>query len=244
MSEQEVAFSPAIRPALDPAFSPAVLANRQYRRKVNRENNAESFRIALERENGLVTRGDVQVLPPASGDQENTFQYLERHIKFLLWSRGGWRLFLNGPQQYCDRLKACFQTGGSRAFDANMMSRVYARAFTVDVVSSAEIPAAQEDSSALGGHFNGCRIGFDLGASDYKLAAVREGEPVFSTEINWDPVSQTDPAYHTGHIREGIRQAAAHLPQVDAIGGSAAGIYIDNEPKVASLFRSVPQEAF
>lgn len=34
------------------------------------------------------------------------------------------------------------------------------------------------------------------------------------------------------------------MPRVDAIGGSAAGIYIDNRPRVASLFRGVPKEVF
>ena len=31
---------------------------------------------------------------------------------------------------------------------------------------------------------------------------------------------------------------------IDAIGGSSAGIYIDNRPMVASLFRSIPKERY
>jgi hypothetical protein len=38
--------------------------------------------------------------------------------------------------------------------------------------------------------------------------------------------------------------AARHMPRVDAIGGSAAGIYIDNQPRVASLFRGITDEQF
>jgi predicted NBD/HSP70 family sugar kinase len=34
------------------------------------------------------------------------------------------------------------------------------------------------------------------------------------------------------------------MPRVDAIGGSSAGIYIDNRPMVASLFRGIPAEKF
>ena len=41
-----------------------------------------------------------------------------------------------------------------------------------------------------------------------------------------------------------LQAAAAHMPRVDAIGGSSAGIIIDNRPMVASLFRSVPKERF
>src|ERR1035438_2492136 len=39
-------------------------------------------------------------------------------------------------------------------------------------------------------------------------------------------------------------EAAAHLPRVDAIGGSAAGVYVANEVRVGSLYRAVPQNKF
>jgi predicted NBD/HSP70 family sugar kinase len=38
--------------------------------------------------------------------------------------------------------------------------------------------------------------------------------------------------------------AAAHMPRVDAIGVSSAGIYIDNRVRVASLFRGIPKDRF
>ena len=34
------------------------------------------------------------------------------------------------------------------------------------------------------------------------------------------------------------------LPRLDAIGGSSAGVYVDNRPMVASLFRGIPAERF
>ena len=43
---------------------------------------------------------------------------------------------------------------------------------------------------------------------------------------------------------DSLKKAAAHLPRVDAIGGSAAGIYLNNRVKVASLFRGVPPNVF
>jgi predicted NBD/HSP70 family sugar kinase len=67
---------------------------------------------------------------------------------------------------------------------------------------------------------------------------------VFSEEIAWDPARQPDPQWHVDQIMDSLRRAAAHLPQVDAIGGSSAGAYVDNEVRAASLFRSVPREAF
>ncbi|RUA16928.1 MAG: hypothetical protein DSY55_03145 [Clostridia bacterium] len=83
-----------------------------------------------------------------------------------------------------------------------------------------------------------------MGASDVKVSAVVNGKAVFSKEIVWEPVVQTDPAYHYRHILAGLQEAARHLPRVDAIGGSSAGVYVANQPRVASLFRGIPDARF
>lgn len=234
--------APPVAPAvLDPDFAPAVLLNRQYREAVARAGVAVPLRIALERENGLVSRGDIELLADGGAD---SVRYAERHIKFLLWARGGWKLHLSGPEDVCRALRAAYAPGGGRAFDASLMQRVYDREFTVVLAGEDGLPEPCSRTSTIGGHLNGCRVGFDLGASDYKLAAVRDGKPLFSAEIPWHPVAQNDPDYHYRHIVDGLRRAAAHLPRLDAIGGSAAGIYVDNQVKVASLFRGVPTEVF
>jgi predicted NBD/HSP70 family sugar kinase len=130
-------------------------------------------------------------------------------------------------------------------FDAEIMGdRVYERKFEVTHVAAGDLPPARERTIPLGRHLDGCRIGFDLGASDRKAAAVVDGKPVFTEEIVWDPVSLKDPQWHFDQIMDSLRRAAAHLPRVDAIGGSAAGIYVNNRVKVASLFRGVPRPLF
>jgi predicted NBD/HSP70 family sugar kinase len=70
------------------------------------------------------------------------------------------------------------------------------------------------------------------------------GKVVYSEEIAWDPYFQKDPAYHIAGVQDTLARAAAHLPRVDAIGGSAAGVYVNNEVRVASLFRGVPAGDF
>ena len=75
-------------------------------------------------------------------------------------------------------------------------------------------------------------------------AALIDGKEVFSIETVWQPKLESDPAYHFDGIDDSIRQAAAHLPRIDAIGVSSAGIYVDNRTMVASLFRKVPEPAF
>ena len=37
-----------------------------------------------------------------------------------------------------------------------------------------------------------------------------------------------------GGVHDSLKRAAAHLPRVDAIGGSAAGVYVNNEVRAAS----------
>ena len=247
MSENIVQSAPRPQavPALDPDFTPPALANRAYRQAAAAGTQREALSIALERENGCVCRGDVDVLPASPETDARTLRFVERHIKFLLWARGGWRLVLSGPRALCDRVAAAFGPDGARAFDASIMSRIYDRPFTVERVDDpGEVPPAREAATTLGGHLDGCRVGFDLGASDYKLAAVIDGRPVFSTEIPWDPVPATDPSYHRERIVDGLRQAASHMPRLDAIGGSAAGVYVANRVKVASLFRGVPEAVF
>jgi predicted NBD/HSP70 family sugar kinase len=125
-----------------------------------------------------------------------------------------------------------------------MMARSYGKKFQVAITSADQVPAENEMQVAAGGHLNGCRIGFDLGASDYKVSAVVDGAPIFTEEMPWNPVEQSNPEYHYHHLSAGLHRAASHLPRVDAIGGSSAGIIVDNEIRVASLLRAIPQKHF
>ena len=102
-----------------------------------------------------------------------------------------------------------------------------------------EIPEENSPAAPLGRHLDGNRIGFDLGGSDRKCAAVINGEVVFSEEVPWDPYFQEDPSYQREGIIHSLKLAAQHLPSVDAIGGSSAGVYINNEVRIASLFRGI-----
>ncbi len=226
---------------LDPGFKPAVLFDRGYAGRVKASGGGVPLVIGLEREGGLVSRHEVRVL--AGGDAE-TLRYAERLVKFLLWARGGWRIYVGGPGEIGAHLRSAYGPGGVRAFDAGLMAKVYERPVEVVVCGAGDVPAARDAAQEVGGHLDGFRIGFDLGASDYKVAAVREGEVVFSEEFPWNPRVEADPEYHYGHLSKGLKAAAAHLPRVDAIGGSSAGVIVGNKIMVASLVRSVPPEKF
>jgi predicted NBD/HSP70 family sugar kinase len=125
-----------------------------------------------------------------------------------------------------------------------MGEEVYGNTFTIVSCSPGEVPTAVESSKALGRNLDGYRIGFDLGASDRKVSAVVDGEPLYSEEVVWEPRIQTDPTYHYNQVMAALKSAASKMPRVDAIGGSSAGVYIDNRPRVASIFRGIPKERF
>ena len=226
---------------LDPAFKPAYLENQAYRNTARASGKAVPLVLGLEREGGYLSRYSTIVKPDASPE---TVRYVERTLKFLLWARGGWKVHFGGPSEIGKALQACYSATGARAFDVDLMGKVYEKPFTVEVMEPEAVPAAKEMSTSVGGHLDGCRIGFDLGASDYKIAAVQDGQPVYSDEFPWDPKNQADPDYHYTRLNEGLKKAAAKLPRVDAIGGSSAGVIVNNRIMVASLLRSIPDARF
>lgn len=234
---------PAITPVLDPAFRPGVLANRAFQRDAAAAPGAVPLILAVEQADGSIFHFRTRVFGPGDARSAGNLTYVERLVKFLLWSRGGFRVLVQGAPALAEKLQEHFQKTATGQFDAKLMGdRVYERPFQVAGVK--EVPPERANTTPLGRHWDGCRIGFDLGASDRKVAAVRDGECVFSEEYVWHPVPQTDPQWHFDQINECLKKAAEHLPRVDAIGGSAAGVYVNNRVKVASLFRGVPAEQF
>ena len=106
------------------------------------------------------------------------------------------------------------------------------------------MPSGSSHAQAWGRHLCGCRIGFDAGGLYRKVSAVIDGEPVFYEEVVWCPKTTADPDYHYEGIVSALKSAAAHMPRVDAVGVSSAGIYIENRTMVASLFLKVPKDLF
>ena len=238
-------IAPRITPVLDPAFRPAVLANHAFRAAVQTSGAPVRITVALEQADGSVFRFSTEVLPAGHPESGANLFVVERWLKFLLWSRGGFRIHFAGPPDLAGALQRHYAESATGRFDAEIMgSRIYEHPFAVVPCRVEDLPAERVSSQPLGRHLDGCRLGFDLGGSDRKVAAVQDGRVVFSEETVWDPIKQPDPQYHFDGIMESLRHAAAHLPRVDAIGGSAAGVYVNNRVKVASLFRGVPADLF
>jgi len=232
-------------PLLDPSFCPASLSNRFYRKAASQSDKTVQVDLALERTDGGVTRWSLPILHSEHPQAKATFIYLERILKFLLWSRGAQRIQFAGPKEVAQKLQKHFRSCATGKFDSRTMGdRIYGKAFEFTLTTAEALPPARESTAPLGRNWDGCRLGFDLGASDRKVAAVKNGKAVFTEEYPWDPCNQSDPAWHLEQIMEMLQKAAQHLPRVDAIGGSSAGVIVQNEIKLASLFRGVPENLF
>lgn len=223
-------------PSLEKSFRPMIVELRKFK-----ENATVPFAICVERQNGYRYRYDMNVYP---GDNENNYEMIERVIKSILWVVGGYKIYLGENEYIVNKMQEVFSLNGTRAFDVDFMSRVYDKPFEVIACTLETVPASVEASLPAGGHLKGCRIGFDAGGSDRKVSAVVDGEVIFSEETVWFPKTNADPEYHYAGILDSFKRAAAKMPRVDAIGVSSAGIYIDNEVRVASLFIKVPRDEF
>ncbi len=235
---------PRMIPPLHKSFCPAALANQAFLDLVRKSAKAVPLVIGLERGDGSISVYHTECFDEGAESAPLNLPYAERLAKFLLWQRGGWRFIIGGSRSVGEHIKQTYSPGGARAFDAKFMGGVYEHPFTVEITDPEKVPEPSEGTMRLGGHLDGCRIGFDLGATDRKVAAVVDGEAVFTEEVVWDPRNARDPSYHFNEIMAALKSAAAHMPRVDAIGGSAAGVYINNRPRVASLYRGVPRELF
>lgn len=239
-------IKPQFIPVLDPSFVAPVLWNKAYEEKVATTPGSHPLDIALTRTDGSCFRWSCMVLPHEGENVALNNLYVERTIKTLLWVKGACTILVAGDDKIADMLAATYCKGGAREFDWNFIGKlIFDQPIEVKkVASAAELPAEASSAMTLGRNLDGYRIGFDLGGSDRKCAAVVNGEVVYSEEVVWDPYHQKDPNYHLEGVDDSLLRAAKHLPQVDAIGGSAAGVYVNSEPRVASLFRGIDQDDF
>ncbi|MDD5931978.1 MAG: ROK family protein, partial [Oscillospiraceae bacterium] len=172
---------------------------------------------------------------------EADYRYVERFVKFLLWSIGGFRVSVCGCSEIAQRLQKAYTADGERQFDFTFVGQLYERELEILDLSLEECPKANEETLPIGGHMEGCRIGFDAGGSDRKVSAVIDGEPVYSEEVVWFPKLNEDPTYQYNEILAAFRTAASKMPRVDAIGVSSAGVFIGNAPMISSIFYKVPR---
>ena len=224
------------KPELDPGFIPLHAFNEAFLATARKP-----IGIALERSGGQMAAVETFIHGTEAMREADRY-YIERLVKTLLWMKGGFRVYVRGDEAMAEYLRQVYCDGGRQFFDWDYMAHVYEHPF--EIVTTDVLPAAKDEPKAIGGHRDGCRIGFDAGGSDRKVSAVIDGEPVYSEEVVWFPKTNSDPDYHYAGIVAALKSAAEHLPRVDAVGVSSAGVYINNRTMNASLFLKVPPDLF
>ena len=224
------------KPELDPEFLPIQRFNEAFLAGAKKP-----IGIAVERSGGQMAAVETFIYGTAEMEEADRY-YIERLVKTLLWMKGGFRVYIRGDEEMAAYLRSVYCEDGQQFFDYDYMAHVFEHPF--EIVTVDKLPEAKDEPKAIGGHTEGCRIGFDAGGSDRKVSAVIDGEPVYSEEVVWFPKTNSDPDYHYNGIVAAFKSAAEHLPRVDAVGISSAGVYIDNRTMNASLFLKVPQDLF
>ncbi|MBQ7331343.1 MAG: ROK family protein [Oscillospiraceae bacterium] len=223
-------------PKLDPGFIPFGVWMNAYEVGATKE-----IAIAVERNEGFVSVRRAKI----HGTEEMAaadYRFVERYMKFLLWSVGGFKVSVCGCSEIAKKLQKAYSPDGERAFDYDFFQKLYERPMEILDLPLEACPQSNESPRPIGGHLNGCRIGFDAGGSDRKVSAVIDGQVVYSEEVVWHPKTNPDPSYQYEGILDSFRTAASKMPRVDGIGVSSAGVFIGNAPMISSIFYCVPRD--
>ena len=223
-------------PALDPDFIPFGVWMDAYLKDAKMP-----IAIAVERQEGQISVRKT-FIHGTSEMAKADYRYVERYMKFLLWSIGGFKVYICGCSDIAKKLQNAYSATGERAFDYDFFQKLYEQELTIFDLPLDACPAANEAPRPLGGHLDGCRIGFDAGGSDRKVSAVIDGECVYSEEVVWHPKTNPDPQYQYEGILDSFRTAASKMPRVDGIGVSSAGVFVGNAPMISSIFYCVPRD--
>ena len=138
-------------PKLDPTFIPFGVWRAAYLKGATKP-----LAIALERDKGRVSVHHTMIhgTPEMA---EADYRYVERYVKFLLWSTGGFRVSICGCSELAQRLKKAYTPEGERHFDFTFVNQLYERDLEILDLPLEECPAPNEVAEPMGGHMDGCR---------------------------------------------------------------------------------------
>ena len=221
-------------------FLPIFLYEKKYLKQIENK-NPEDFVIALKRGENNISRYETKISTDSSIIEESK-RYAEKLVKTLIWIYGGYDLYIHAPKDIFDYIQITYSEGGKRYFDTKfIIEDVFDKKLKINYCKSIdEVPNKIIQNLQISTNLDGYRIGFDLGGSDKKISAMIDGKVLFAESIIWNPIEEKNIEYHKKEILEILNIAKEKLGgRVDAIGGSAPGIIIDNKIKVSSIVRNV-----
>ena len=138
---------------LDPGFRPLEIEMRAYEKAAAASANAVDFGVLILRNQGYCDHYVGKVF--ADGEDARTVPLMDRLVKTMLWARGGYKIVVYGSKSVYEHLKAAYQEGGERAFDADFMATVYERPFEVeyraDLLEGVTVLRSKQNAFALAG---------------------------------------------------------------------------------------------
>src|SRR5688572_28511249 len=144
-------IAPRITPVLDPDFRPASLANRAFRDDARASGAALPIKIAIEQADGSTFQFETVLFDERHPGASGNYTYLERFVKFLLWSRGGFRVYTNAPESVVEKLREHYQSDPTGKFDSMIMGeRIYEK--PLEILHTPEVPGHKERTAPLGRH--------------------------------------------------------------------------------------------
>jgi len=236
MNRYGIEVSVKNKPELDLDFIPLQKFNESFLKTAT-----VPFAFALERNDGQIHVTKTFIHGDSTHNEADKY-YVERLVKFALLQVGGFKLYVKGNEDVYEHLKSTYSPTGLRSHDSKFMESLFQSKF--EIVKCDELPEAFEIRKDIGRNFGGCRIGIDIGGSDYKVSAMVDGEVIYSNETVWNPKINSDPDYHYNGIVTALKDAASRMPRVDAIGVSTAGIVSNNQVLMAQLYQKVPKDLF
>lgn len=233
-----------INQSIDPQFIPMSLKNKTWNELLKNESDKIEIHLGImdNFENFIVLHRFI--FPEQSKYQFDNSLFVEKLIKSMLWIYGGIKVYLDIPTRIFKEMSSLFSIKGKYAFDINFMKKVYEMEFELIHMHVTDFPKIKSQKKIVESNLRGNIIGFDAGGSDRKVSAIKNGNVIFSDETIWHPKLNSNPQYHYDGILDSMRKASHYLETIDGIGVSSAGIYQNNEVKVASLFMSVPETEF
>lgn len=227
---------------IDKNFKPFCLVYEEFKNDVKKQ-GGEPFAICIERNGGYRHTYRLEILKGKENFDRNLL-ITERILKCLLWVFGGYKVILGGDNELCQKLKEIYSPNGKRSFDFFFMSKIYLEPFEIIITDYNNVPDTLEVATSMQNTQKGSRIGLDIGGSFLKSSAIVDGKLVSNHETPWQPKVNSDPKYHYDFLKKVIMTEMQALKNVDSLGVSAAGVYIDNQVRVASIFISVDDENF
>ena len=122
MTKDRLPITPKFIPPLDPEFHPAALFNRAFRTELDRTGQSQVLVLGLERSDGTCSRYETKIFTENHPWACYNNFYVERIVKFLLWQRGGYKVYIGGSPKVGEHIQKLYSAEGNRRFDYRFMA--------------------------------------------------------------------------------------------------------------------------